>query len=117
MCVRVGEGHFSGAERVWAALEALLLLLLAVRECQLETRTISIMERIEEVIECKRQTRSVCGEGKEKQKKTGQQQQQKAVNILMQVWAARGVGGQAEGKWRVAGNVLNVLKNRNEDEG
>lgn len=32
-----------------AALEALL----AVRECQLETRTISIMERIEEVIECK----------------------------------------------------------------
>lgn len=94
-----GEGHFSGhgqrgAERVWAALEALLLLLLlAVRECQLETRTISIMERIEEVIECKRQTRGVCGEGKEKRqqkKKTGQQQQQKAVNILMQVWAARG---------------------------
>lgn len=50
-----GHGPGERACGVWAALEALLLLplLLAVRECQLETRTISIMERIEEVIECK----------------------------------------------------------------
>lgn len=55
-------------------------------------------------------------------KYTGQQQQkqqqQKAFNILMQV-PAEGGGGAAG--WRVAGNVLNVLKNRNEsvsqDEG
>lgn len=52
-----------------------------------------------------------------------QQQQQKAFNILMQVPAEAGEegrGGRAAG-WRVAGNVLNVLKNRNEsvsqDEG
>lgn len=55
-------------------------------------------------------------------KYTGQQQQkqqqQKAFNILMQV-PVEGEGGAA-GR-RVAGNVLNVLKNRNEsvsqDEG
>lgn len=46
----VPKGEGGGAVLVaGAALEALL----AVRECQLETRTISIMERIEEVIECK----------------------------------------------------------------
>lgn len=50
-----------------------------------------------------------------------QQQQQKAFNILMQVPAEGAEGeGRAAG-WRVAGNVLNVLKNRNEsvsqDEG
>lgn len=42
-------GRGGGSFGCRAALEALL----AVRECQLETRTISIMERIEEVIECK----------------------------------------------------------------
>lgn len=73
MCAS-GGGALFGAERVWAALEALLLLLLlAVRECQLETRTISIMERIEEVIEYKRQTRGVCGEGKEKRQQKKKQ--------------------------------------------
>lgn len=94
--MRAGQhilGAWAGGEGVWAALEALLLLplLLAVRECQLETRTISIMERIEEVIECKADEAR-----RGKKEKTGQQrqqqQQQKAFNILMQVWGRKGRG-------------------------